>query len=58
MTDYEVMIDLLDKNDIHHLETHLYKSDGSNELAGTAIWLRFGHVEFDTDGKITNIVNY
>lgn len=58
MTDYEVFIDLLDKNEIFHHETELYKSDGSNELAGTACWLRVGHVEFDTDGRITNIVNY
>ena len=39
MTDYEVMIDLLDKNGMFHHETELYKSDSSNELAGTAIWL-------------------
>ena len=58
MTDYEVMIDLLDKNGVFHHETELYKSDGSNELAGTAIWLTVGHVEFDENGKITNIVNY
>ena len=45
MTDYEVMIDLLDKN-------------GMFQLAGTAIWLTVGHVEFDENGKITNIVNY
>ncbi len=58
MTDYEVLIDLLDKNKIFHHETELYKSDGSNKLAGTAIWFSVGHVEFDTDGMITNIVNY
>lgn len=58
MTDYEALIDLLDKNGIFHHETLLYKSDGSNEIAGTAIWLKGGHVEFDTNEKITNIVNY
>jgi hypothetical protein len=58
MNDYERLIDLLDRSGMYHHETELYKSDGSNELAGTAIWLTVGHFEFDENGKLTNTVNY
>ena len=58
MTDYETLINLLNKNKMFHLETEFYKSDGSNELAGTAIWLTVGHIKFNENGKITNIVIY
>jgi hypothetical protein len=52
------IFDLLDKNNIPFHTTIIYKSDGSNEIAGTACWLKVGHIEFDRDGMITNIVPY
>ena len=58
MTDLVVALGLLEQYNIHYNKIILYKSDGSNEVAGTAIWLNVGHIEFDTNGKLTNIVNY
>lgn len=57
MTDYEVFIDLLDKNGIYHHESDIYSTDEPYER-GLAVWLNVGHVEFTTNGELTNVVNY
>ena len=57
MTDYEVFIDLLDKNGIYHYESDIYGTDEPYER-GLAVWLNVGHVEFTANGELTNVVNY
>lgn len=57
MTDYEVFIDLLDKNDIFHHESDIYGTDEPYER-GLAVWLNVGHVEFTANGELINVVNY
>ena len=57
MTDYEVFIDLFDKNGIYHHESDIYGTDEPYER-GLAVWLNVGHVEFTVNGELTNVVNY
>ena len=57
MTNLQAMYELLDKNGINVRKTVLYNDD--NQICGEAIWLeKIGHIEFNKDGKLKNIVRY
>ena len=57
MTNLQAMYELLDKNGINFRKTVLYNDD--NQICGEAIWLeKIGHIEFNKDGKLKNIVRY
>ena len=57
MTDIFTFKQLCIKNDMNYYSTEIY--DENNNSCGWAIWLeKGGHVEFDLDGKLTNIVTY
>ena len=57
-TDYSATIELLTKNDIGFHTSKLYSTE-DNSLCGRAVWLSMGgHIEFDLDGKIKNIVTF
>ena len=57
MTDYTKMMELLDKYNIDFHLSWLYNE--SNVKCGYEIQLDKGdYIEFDLDGKLTNIVNY
>ena len=58
MTDMDKTIELLDKYEIGYHTTELYSST-TTAWCGYALWLGGnGHIEFDLNGKLTNIVNY
>ena len=57
MTDLQAMQELLDKNGIDFRKTVLYNDH--NQICGEAIWLeKIGHIEFNKEGKLKNIVRY
>ena len=56
MNDLEYLIILFNKNGIDYHITEVYND--SNERSGQAMWLKVGHIEFDNDGMLTNIVTY
>ena len=57
MTDLQAMQELLDKNGINFRKTVLYNDH--NQICGEAIWLEeIGHIEFNKEGKLKNIVRY
>ena len=57
MTDLQAMQELLDKNGINFHKTVLYNDH--NQICGEAIWLeKIGHIEFNKEGKLKNIVRY
>ena len=57
MTDLQAMRELLDKNGINFRKTVLYNDH--NQICGEAIWLeKIGHIEFNKEGKLKNIVRY
>lgn len=55
MDDFEKMISLLDGIGIDFRTTKIY---GEDDSWGYAIWFDRGHIEFDSDGNLTNIVDY
>ena len=58
ITDMDYTTYLLDKYGIDYHATPLYSTE-TNKLCGCAYWLfKGGHIEFDLNGKLTNIVNY
>lgn len=58
MTDIFAFKQLCMKNNMDYYSTELYSTD-TNEICGWAVWLnKGGHVEFDLDGMLTNIVAY
>lgn len=58
MSDFEKMISLLELNEIG-LDCHSTKIYGEDNSWGYAIWFdNGGHLEFDSDGNLTNIVDY
>ena len=58
LTDFTATIELLTKNDINFHTSELYSTE-DNSLCGHAVWLsKGGHIEFDLDGKIKNIVTF
>ena len=58
MTDLKKTFELLDKYAIAHHTTPIYDED--NCCCGYAIWFlnHNGHLEFDLNGKLTNIIKY
>ena len=57
MTDLQAIQELLDKNGIDFRKTVLYNDH--NQICGEAIWLeKIGHIEFNKEGKLKNIVRY
>ena len=57
MTDLQATLELFYKNGINFHKTVLYNDN--NQICGEAIWLeKIGHIEFDKDGKLKNIVRY
>ena len=57
MTDLQAMQELFDKNGINFHKTVLY--NGHNQICGESIWLeKIGHIEFNKEGKLKNIVRY
>lgn len=56
MTDIHAFKQLCIKNDMNYHSTELFNED--NNLCGWAVWLDVGHVEFDLNGILTNIVTY
>lgn len=56
MSDFEKMISLLDGIGVDFHTSKIYGEDNS---WGYAIWFDMGgHLEFDSDGNLTNIVDY
>ena len=55
-TDISAFKELCIKNNMNYHSTEIY--DETNEICGWALWLDVGHVEFDLDGKLTNVVTY
>jgi hypothetical protein len=57
MSDFEKMISLLELNEmVDFRSTKIY---GEDDSWGYAIWFdNGGHLEFDSDGNLTNIVDY
>ena len=55
-TDISTFKSLCIKNNIDYLSTEIY--DDTNKICGWALWFGVGHVEFNLDGNLTNIVNY
>lgn len=56
MSDFEKMVSLLDGTGADFRTTKIYGEDNS---WGYAIWFdNGGHLEFDSDGNLTNIVDY
>ena len=53
--DFEKMMSLFKGIGVNFRTTEIY---GENEYQGYAIWLDKGHIEFDSDGNLTNIVDY
>lgn len=59
MTDMEKIEELLDKYNIGYHWTKIYSTIEPYALAGWACWLdEGGHIEFDLDSKLKNIVTY
>lgn len=57
MTDLQAICELFYKNEIDFRKTVLYNDD--NRICGEAIWLeKIGHIEFDKDENLKNIVIY
>ena len=56
MTDILYLQTLFAKHNIFYHVTELYND--TNNLCGYAIWLDQGHIEFDLNGALTNIVKY
>lgn len=56
MSDFGKMISLLDGIGVDFHTSKIYGEDNS---LGYAIWFDMGgHLEFDSDGNLTNIVDY
>ena len=57
MTDLQAICELFYKNGINFHKTILYNDH--NQICGEAIWLeKIGHIEFNKDGNLKNIVRY
>ena len=58
MTDLQATLELFNRNEINFHTTVLYNEN--NQICGESIWLEkiIGHIEFDKDGKLKNIVRY
>ena len=57
MTNLQATLELFYRNEINFHTTVLYNEN--NQICGEAIWLeKIGHIEFDKDGKLKNIVRY
>ncbi len=56
MNDLEYLIILFNKNKVDYRITEMY--DDSNERCGQAMWLNVGHIEFNNEGMLINIVTY
>ena len=56
MTDLQVTLELLDKNEINFRKTVLYNEN--NQICGTVVWLNVGHFEFDKYENLKNVVVY
>ena len=57
MTNLQAICELFYKNEINFRKTVLYNDN--NQICGEAIWLeKIGHIEFDKDGNLKNIVRY
>ena len=57
MTDLQATLELFNRNEINFHKKVLYNEN--NQICGDAIWLeKIGHIEFDKDGKLKNIVRY
>ena len=57
MTDLQATLELFNRNEINFHTTVLYNEN--NQICGEAIWLeKIGHIEFDKDRKLKNIVRY
>ena len=54
-TDLTKTVDILIKSGIDFRKTFLYDEEGNE---GVAIWFRVGHLEFDCEGTLKNIVNW
>ena len=56
MNDIEAVMMLFNKNHINYRVSEIYGE--TREDDGHAVWLDTGHIEFDKDGMIQNIVTY
>ena len=56
MTNLQAICELFYKNEINFRKTVLYNED--NRICGEAIWLEIGHIEFDKNGNLKNVVVY
>ena len=56
MTDLQVALELLDKNEINFHTTVLYNEN--NQICGTVVWLNVGYFEFDKYKNLKNVVVY
>ena len=54
-TDLTKTVDILMKSGIDFRKTSLYDEEGNE---GAAIWFRVGHLEFDCEETLKNIVNW
>lgn len=55
MINLETFKELFDKNGVNYHITPLYDEDNNQ---GYAIWLDKGHLEFDFEEILTNVVNW
>ena len=55
MTDFDKFLELCERNNMEYRVIPAYDEKNKSH---PCVWLDVGHVEFDDNGKITNIVNY
>ena len=56
MTDLQVALELLNRNETNFYTTVLYNEN--NQICGTVVWLNVGHFEFDKHENLKNVVVY
>ena len=58
MKDIEKSMMLLNQNKINYRVTEIYGTEKPYNECDHAIWLNVGHLEFDKNGMLTNVVTY